>query len=232
MFRFARLAAWIAIFGCAVSAAQSGEIRGRVVVSRGLTKKRVTVPDYALQAPTKEAESDAGGAIPLAAEYKRLVVYLEGSGERKLPSAAVNLFQRDRQFEPEVIAVPVGSTVSFPNDDPIFHNVFSLSPAQQFDLGYYPAGDTRTIRFDRPGVVQVYCHLHSDMSAAIVVVPTSWFARPEPPGDFSFRGLPAGRYKLVVWHKSAGFFQRTVELRDEEIADVQIEIPILKGSAP
>jgi len=120
----------------------------------------------------------------------------------------------------------VGSTVSFPNEDPIFHNVFSLSKARAFDLGYYPAGETREVKFDAPGIAQVYCHLHSDMSAAVVVVPTQWYSQPDEHGSFSFPGLPAGSYRVVLWHKSAGFFIRKVELEEAGTLDFSFKIPI------
>ena len=122
--------------------------------------------------------------------------------------------------------MPVGSTVSFPNSDPIFHNVFSLSKVKAFDLGYYPAGQTRTVRFDRAGIVQVFCHLHSNMSAAIVVVPNAWSTRPDRDGAYALRSIPRGRYRLIVWHKSAGFFEREIDLRAFDSLPVDFNIPL------
>ncbi|HEY6293651.1 MAG TPA: carboxypeptidase regulatory-like domain-containing protein [Terriglobia bacterium] len=122
--------------------------------------------------------------------------------------------------------VPVGSTVSFPNADHIFHNVFSLSKVMLFDLDYYPAGQTRLVTFKRPGVVQVYCHLHADMGAAILVVPTDRWTRPRPDGSFSLTGVPAGSYELVAWHRAAGFFRKRITLRAGEPTAVDLTIPL------
>jgi len=158
---------------CAISAfiffalsAVAGEVTGRAVVTRRLTRRTLSPIVYNLR----------GVSAPLAAletepvnEFDRMVVLLEGG---KLPpgrpvSAVLN--QKDSHFDPELIVVPEGSTVQFPNLDPIFHNVFSLSKARKFDLGYYPQGQSRSVTFRTPGIVQVYCHIHANMYAAIVV---------------------------------------------------------------
>jgi hypothetical protein len=136
------------------------------------------------------------------------------------------LDQKNTRFEPEILVIPIGSTVSFPNSDPVFHNVFSLSKAKQFDLGYYPAGQSRTVKFERLGVVQVYCHLHPQMSAAVLVVPSAWHTKPLKDGAFSLSGIPAGTQTLVAWHKSAGFFRRKVELSENGSVEVELTIPI------
>ena len=130
------------------------------------------------------------------------------------------------RFDPEILVIPVGSTVSFPNGDPIFHNVFSLSKPKQFDLGYYPVGQSRTVKFDKAGVVQVYCHLHPQMSAAILIVDSSWYTQPDEDGTFPFLKIPAGTYELVAWHKSAGFFKRRVELSETGSIKVDLTIPL------
>src|SRR6202011_3296455 len=98
-------------------------------------------------------------------EFDRLVVILEGSTDRPKPAESVVIEQKNMRFEPDFVVVPVGSTVQFPNADPIFHNIFSLSKSQPFDLGYYPQGQSRTVKFHNPGVIQVYCHIHANMYA-------------------------------------------------------------------
>jgi hypothetical protein len=125
-----------------------------------------------------------------------------------------------------MVVVPVGSTVSFPNSDPIFHNVFSLSRVRKFDLGFYPEGQTRLVKFDKPGVVQVYCHLHPDMNAAILVVPNAWYTRPDEKGAFAFSGIPIGTYQMVVWHKAAGFFRKEIQVSEGTPTKVSMEIPL------
>lgn len=201
--------------------AHAGEIRGVVHVIDGLTKLRVTLPAY--QSRGVAAPPPSGGPID---ELTRIVIYLEGSlGEVK--PVAGEIRQRNRRFEPEILAVPQGSTVSFPNFDPIFHNVFSLSKVKSFDLGYYPEGSTRIVHFDHPGAVQVYCHLHSDMSALILVTPNQFYTQPSSSGAFKLAGLPGGSYSVVAWHKSAGLIRKNIEVPENGVVGVVFEIPLV-----
>jgi len=198
------------------------ELNGRILITKKMTRKRVTLPAYHLRGvPAPEPEISR----PVD-EYGEIVVFLDGNlpGEEKPVRA--ELIQQNRRFEPQMLIVPAGSSVFFPNADPIFHNVFSLSSVKKFDLGYYPAGQTRVVKFDAPGVVQVYCHLHPNMYAAIVVVPNRWYARPAEDGTFSLKGIPAGTYHVVTWHMSAGFFRRQVQVPANGIVNLDINIPV------
>src|SRR5580704_1837619 len=132
--------------------AGEGSISGHVVITKVLTKKRVTLPSYDIRGVAVNSESPNRSAIidPAGDELSRVIIYLEGPGLKSAAPERDKLTQKNRHFDPEIIVVPVGSTVSFPNEDPIFHNVFSLSKVRSFDLGYYPAGETRSVRFDRP----------------------------------------------------------------------------------
>jgi plastocyanin len=221
----------LAVCGAAATvtaAADQATITGRVVITKALTKKRVTMPSYQLRGASvnaQESEESREGA-PNIDELPRVVVYLEGSGLSPGTPAKATLTQRNQRFEPEIVVIPVGSTVSFPNADPIFHNIFSLSKVKQFDLGYYPAGQARTVTFDRPGLVQVYCHLHADMSAAILVLLTASWTRPAPDGSFALPGIPPGTYELVAWHRSAGSFRRRVTVSGGQTLAVDLVIPL------
>jgi plastocyanin len=129
------------------------------------------------------------------------VVTLEpasGKWKRRAPRQRV-VEQRDRQFAPRVLAVPVGSTVAFPNFDTVYHNVFSLSEAKPFDLGLYKNGQAREMTFDREGIIRVGCNLHANMWAHIVVVSAPHYAITDGKGRFAFRSLEPGRYKLRAW---------------------------------
>lgn len=124
----------------------------------------------------------------------------------KAPAPApqtVRVLQKGKRFSPHVTVIGVGSTVDWPNLDPIFHNAFSNFAGQPFDTGLYPPGGTQKIHFQREGVVRVFCNIHSSMSAVIVVVPTPWFARTKSDGSFSLEGVPAGEYTLKLWHERA-----------------------------
>src|SRR5258708_2386085 len=201
----------------------AAELNGRVLVTRKLTKKRVTLPVYQLRGMSPAADRDNSQPVN---EYNELAVFLEGKSSDGGKPIRVELRQEGQQFVPRLLVVPVGSTISFPNADPVFHNVFSLSGARKFDLGYYPAGQTRAVTFDDPGIVQVYCHLHPNMYAAIVVAPNRWYAQPGEDGTFSLHDVPPGAYTLVAWHMNAGFFRKTVQVSSEPATDVLLNIPI------
>jgi hypothetical protein len=133
--------------------------------------------------------------------------------------------QQNRTFLPETLVIPAGSTVSFPNLDPIFHNVFSFSRSNTFDLGNYPKDDTRKVAFKKPGIVSVFCRLHSNMSANIVIAPSRWYGTPDADGRYSLNDVPPGEYTLVYWHKTAGFFRRPVHVADGAVT-IDFTIPV------
>jgi plastocyanin len=159
-------------------------------------------------------------------EFERTVVMIEGGTLAPKPPVSLSIRQENARFNPDLLVVPVGSTVQFPNFDPIFHNVFSLSGARSFDLGYYPKGQSRSVKFDRSGIVQVYCHIHTNMYAAIVVTSSPWYAKPSLDGSFSFSGLPAGHYRVAAWHKIAGMRHAEVDVPANGLAEVTIRIPV------
>jgi len=183
-------------------------ITGTVIIKRRLTKASVA-PTIGLyeRGPFVEAAKPSNDD-PLVLERERVAVYLEGGTPAEESSATLS--QSGRRFVPEMIVIPAGSSVSFPNLDPIFHNVFSLSKYKSFDLGNYPKGETRTVRFEKPGIVFVNCHLHPNMTATIVVTPNSWCAKPGADGRYEIGDVPPGEYTIVAWHKAAGFFRRSV----------------------
>jgi plastocyanin len=136
------------------------------------------------------------------------VVWLTPIGSDSNAAATVTpmravLRQKDKTFEPHLLVVTKGSTVDFPNLDPWFHNVFSLFNGKRFDLGLYEAGTTRTVHFDREGVSFIFCNIHPEMSAVVVVLPSPYFAIPDKQGEFFIASVPPGRYMLHVWNEHA-----------------------------
>ncbi len=129
--------------------------------------------------------------------------------------ARPKLAQKDQCFMPRVVSVQAGGTVDFPNQDPIYHNVFSVSTTRRFDLGKYPKGHSRSVTFQKAGVVNVYCDIHSDMAAFVLVAPNRAFTQPGPDGAFVLPDVPAGRYTLHVWHPDFGAFERDVDLAED-----------------
>lgn len=194
-------------------AAHAQTISGAVQVSRKLTHRSVTatIPIYSRGTAVglgKPTETD-----PLAYERSRVVLYLEGSTlPAQEPGRKVSMQQKNRQFSPDILVVPVGSTVAFPNQDPIFHNVFSLSSPKSFDLGVYDKGDSRNVTFNKPGIVFVFCHLHPNMAGTIVVTPSRFYAQIDDSGHYTIPNVPPGHYTLVAWHKAAGFSRRPITI--------------------
>jgi plastocyanin len=111
------------------------------------------------------------------------------------------LVQKDKEFHPHLLVVPVGSIVEFPNRDPFFHNVFSLFEGKRFDLGLYEAGSTRSIRFNRPGISYIFCNIHPEMSAVIIALKTPYYGVSNPAGEISIPDVPPGRYRVEVWRE-------------------------------
>lgn len=127
-------------------------------------------------------------------------------------SRPASMASRNKRFEPHVLAVSRGQAVSFANLDRVYHNVFSLSPPNEFDLGIYRKGASRSKRFESPGVVRVYCNIHPDMAGFVLVVDSDAFASVEADGSYRISGLPAGKHKVRVWDERAGERDFAVEL--------------------
>jgi plastocyanin len=139
-------------------------------------------------------------------KFSGVVVWLEPAGKTAAPPDARPLAvmsQKGKAFTPHVLAIPAGASVDFPNFDPIFHNAFSSYSGQVFDVGLYPPGRSRTVTFKREGVVRVFCNIHSTMSAVIVVLNTHYFAVSDDSGNFTIADVPAGEYRLRVYHERA-----------------------------
>ena len=174
------------------------------------------------------SEESAFLVVPPAANtYKlseRAVVYLEGTDldrqQYQLPSRNPALDQKNLQFHPQVLPILVGTTVDFPNRDNLFHNVFSYSDAKDFDLGRYPKDDSRSVTFDKPGVVRVYCDIHSNMSATILVLRQPYFAAPDDGGNYVIRNVPPGKYRIILWYDRDAVEHRTIEVP----ADSSVEV--------
>ncbi|HEU4522674.1 MAG TPA: hypothetical protein VFT12_11770 [Thermoanaerobaculia bacterium] len=143
------------------------------------------------------------------------VIWLEPAGaktSRPSPETA-QIVTRSKTLFPHVLTVPAGSVVEFPNEDPISHNLFSLSPGNSFDLGLYRKGAGKAQKFDTPGQVNVYCNVHPNMSAVIHVMPTPYYAFADASGRFSI-DVPPGRYRLVAWNELGGTTESAVDVRE------------------
>src|ERR1041385_9255264 len=165
-----------AVLGLAVmidtepAAQEPGSVRGRVSIGIPVTARRAT-STYSRSVPTV--------ALAPESELRHVVVYVKDASPTPVQPMRAEIHQRNENFVPRVVAVTVGSTVDFPNDDPIYHNVFSLSRARTFNLGRFPRGESRAVKFDKPGIVKVFCDIHSHMAASVIVFNHGWFTVPD-----------------------------------------------------
>lgn len=165
--------------------------------------------------------------LPREAEIANVVVFVKDAPRAaELTTTTTSIVQRDESFVPRTVAITRGSTVEFPNEDPFFHNVFSLSRGATFDLGRYPKGETRGRTFKTAGLVKVYCHIHSHMSASIMVFDHQLFRIPGTDGSFSLGELPAGTYQVSAWHERIGESTQTVRVEPGRVARLEFALPV------
>ena len=147
----------------------------------------------------------------IKADRSNVVVYLEDAPPAgDVPNANLRILQHGKRYVPEVSPVVAGTTVDFVNDDNIFHNVFSISPAEPFDLGVYKKASHKSVRFDHPGVVNLYCNIHPNMVGYVVVLKNPFFMRTGPDGAFEIAGVPPGTYKIKAWQRFGSEASATV----------------------
>jgi hypothetical protein len=178
------------------AAAAGGEIRGTVVVA---------APDGGVQVPPPQP----------------IVVYLTGFRQPPLPDSPV-VSQKDKTFIPDLRVIVAGQSVQFTNDDPFVHNVFSSSKAREFDLGQPGPHETRTVSFPTPGLVDVFCNIHEQMYASVLVLPNRAFALVGPDGTFVIRDVPPGKHPLHAWGRQTEPFEMEVVATDGKPAEVEL----------
>jgi plastocyanin len=154
----------------------------------------------------------------------RAVVWLEGSSAPAVTPGKGVMTTRDKKFTPEVLVLPAGSQVAFPNEDSIQHNAFSSSEGNRFDVGLYGPGAGKDVVLREPGVVRVYCNVHPQMAAFVVVTPTALAARAKADGTFEIDGVPPGSYQLKAWDERGGTTAVLVEVKAEGAPDVRVAL--------
>lgn len=208
------------------AAGESGRLQGSVTLSRELTTRRMRFSLY----PDANRAGRRDEDPTTADEFQNVVVYLErvpeGTAPSWHPTAPVRMEQEGLSFKPHVLAVMKGTVIEFPNRDLLFHNVFSLSKAASFDLGRYPQDASKSLKFERPGIVQVFCHIHSDMSGVIVVLDNPFYTSPSSDGHFVIDGIPPGEYRVAAWHERARLTTKKVRIEAGKASVIDFNIPL------
>jgi plastocyanin len=202
----------------AVSPAATGVIRGRIAFpgAPAASGVRATVTDIGV--PKVHAPVD-----------RRSVVYLDPAPRAAFDAGdgpRARMDQRNETFVPHVLAIVAGTVVDFPNSDQTYHNVFSLSKTKSFDLGRYAVGRSKAIRFERPGIVRVFCDIHSHMSAFILVFAHRYFAVTDEEGHYRIESVPPGTYTVMTWNESAPLESQRVVIPD---AGGEVELNVALG---
>jgi plastocyanin len=186
---------------------ESGRVPGPFAAPavNGAIRGRVSVHGAAPEVTARATIADLGTAGMHVPVDRRSVVYLDAAPRaafdaREEPHARMD--QKNETFEPHVLAIMAGTVVDFPNNDRTYHNVFSLSKTKSFDLGRYAVGRSKAIRFDRPGIVRVFCDIHSHMSAFILVFAHRYFSVTDEDGRYRIGSVPPGTYTVMTWNES------------------------------
>jgi plastocyanin len=155
--------------------------------------------------PTTKNQGKGAGIVADASEVVIWLIPLDRAAQAPAtvepPGPTPQLVQHNKSFQPHILVVEVGTIVQSPNKDPFFHNIFSLFEGKRFDLGLYESGSSRTVRFDRAGVSYLFCNIHAEMSAVIVVVDTPYFGISDHSGHLMIHNVPSGRYEMHVWYE-------------------------------
>jgi plastocyanin len=200
------------------TAQQGASVRGRVEIGIPVSARRPTAA-YSTRAVPQPV-------LAPVSERRHVVVFLKDAPPQRTAPTTVDIRQRDENFIPRVVAVPVGSAVGFPNDDPIYHNVFSLSRVKTFNLGRYPRGESKSVRVTKPGVVKVFCDIHSHMTATIMVFNHPWYAVVGEDGRFELSGVPPGEREITAWHERLGDTTVPVRLEAGRATEADFVLPV------
>jgi plastocyanin len=211
----AAIAVWLLLFSG--SSTTAGDIRGRVTRPPAAAAQSSSAERYRSRdvVPRQEVGVDCICNPGLFS-----VIYLTGDSLPPItvPAEPPVVAQKDKMFVPAVLAVAAGTTVSFPNLDPFFHNVFSYSKPKKFDLGRYPKGETEEVTLDKPGIIKVFCEIHYSMRAYIHVLQTPYFTVSDDKGTFLLPSVKPGDYTLHVWQENQPELERAITVTSDSLS--------------
>ena len=219
------------IVAAALLAPPSETLLGQGVTGRVTGTVKLTMANSAPSAATAYERRSIAPRLKPQPEVRNVVIFFASLPASKSKEMQASIAQRDEQFVPHLVAVTAGSSVAFPNEDPFFHNVFSLSRGASFNLGRYPSGASRSRTVMRPGIIKVFCEIHSHMSAVIRVFDHPWFTVPSVEGSFTIDHVPPGDHILAAWHERIGERRDRVTIRANATTEVTFTLPVLE-SAP
>ena len=224
-----RAVAWLAACAAVALAVAPADARREQTAAGGTIRGRLAIRRLATAPQPRPGVADHGGRPGRGvADVRRGLVYLDtaprGAFDEPEPGRAV-MDQRDETFVPRLLGITTGTVVDFPNSDRTYHNVFSLSRARRFDLGRYASGRSKAVRFDRPGVVRVFCDIHSHMSAFVVVFTHPFFRVTDADGRYRLDNVPPGAYTVVGWYEGEARVQRSVSVAPGATVELDLEVP-------
>jgi plastocyanin len=191
---------------------QTGSVNGKIDI---LKMNTMELSQQATRRHSYGAINTTPKTPSVTNEYANIVVFLEGQNLKREPQHAPShsqIDQRNAEFFPHVLPVLRGTVVDFINRDNVYHNVFSLSPAKKFNIGRRPTGQAVPIVLDKLGVVEVFCDIHSNMAAYILVLDNDFFTQPNKHGNYSIDRIPSGTYTLKVWHERLSSPEQTITI--------------------
>jgi len=223
--RWTVMLVWLVSLSCSGYGQRSGstgEIHGEITIKTNDELSDEIFRGRMMSRYTSDLSTAEKSIEPYSVSEKA-VVYIESTGESKsytVPDEHPQLNQRDLIFRPLVLPIVVGTTVDFPNNDKVFHNVFSYSQPKEFDLGRYPQGKSKSVTFEKPGVVNVYCEIHQYMYATILVLENPFYAVPDDDGVFVIHNVPPGTYQLSFWYGRKKVATKNVSVKANEVSAV------------
>lgn len=184
--------------------ADDGAVSGKIAATEGASQKKLR---------DKLKYVGPGAEARKAPDPSLAVVWLEGAPSAKAEPRSAEIVQRGLECRPRVVAIPTGSTISFPNGDDVFHNLFSYSKVKRFDLGRYPKGESKSVTFDAPGRVDIRCEVHDHLRCYIHVFDHPWFAVAAEDGTYALPKVPPGKYTLHVWKEFFSPYKQEIEVK-------------------
>lgn len=192
----------------------AGDIHGKVIIRKPSLENSTIVSRSIIRKYVKKMTNSYQMDRGVRGEPTDVVIYIDGlKMENDAQSKIAVMDQTGEKFVPHVLPILVGSKVKFLNSDDVYHNVFSFSSAKSFDLGRYANGDFRYVTFRKPGVVNVYCDIHTHMNAFILVLTNPFFVQPDAHGEFMIKDVPAGTYTLKAWYGRTPELSKKITLK-------------------